>query len=202
MIDIFTWTALRPCCFVQIWLWPLLTNQQLITFPVLESLTLCVEWSNLLIIAYRDGQVSKEEPMSTLRQTTVRPMSLSTNFVSDTYLPELLELWSDLSELHLRGSGNACIPGPIATVVLAGSDVAAPLCSSLRYLTVHIEQNQKDLQPVNQSTQKIVEERKSHGAGCLQHVMCVWEYWEESDTIYHKALKERRLNGPTSFESV
>jgi hypothetical protein len=168
------------------------TTQQLITTLVLESLTLSGQWSNLLFIAaprlrslvltYRDKEETEEVTMSALRRATVRPMSLSTDFVSDTYLPELLELWSNLSELHLRGRDNACIPGPSTTVALAGSGVVAPLCSSLRYFTVHMEQGKKDPRLANTSIQRlkrIVKERKGHEVVGLHRVMCVWDWKED-----------------------
>ena len=111
-------------------------------------------------------------------------MSLSTDFLSDTYLPELLKLWPDLSELHIRDRGNACIPGPITAAALAGSADAAPLCPSLRYLTVHMEQGRKNLKLVNMSIQRIetiVKERKGHAIVDLQRVMCVWD-WKDRVT--------------------
>jgi hypothetical protein len=176
---------------------PRRASQPLVTFPVLETLTITGEWSSLLfivapklislILTYRNDQESEDETMSTLRQATVRPMSLSTDFISDSYLPEILELWSNLSELHLQRRDYVCIPGPITTAALAGSDVAAPLCSSLQYLTIHMKQDPKDPKITNQSIQRlqtIVEERKRHGVIGLQRVMCVWEYWEEGKRIY------------------
>jgi hypothetical protein len=115
--------------------------------------------------------------MSTLRQATIRPISLSTDFVSDTYLPELLGLWSNLSELHLEAYYNRCIPGPMTTAALTGSGVVAPLCFSLRYLTVHTKLGRKDPKLSNMSTQRlksIMEGRNGHGVIGLQRVMCVW----------------------------
>jgi len=160
-------------------------NQQLMTIPGLESLTLSKQWSNLqfiaapklrnLVLTYRDEKQPEGVTISALRRATVRPISLSTDCVSDTCLTELLKLWSSLSELHLRGRNNICIPGEITTTALAGCGDAVPLCSSLRYLTVHMEQGWKDSKITNQSIQRlqtIVEERKSH---CLQRVMCVWD---------------------------
>jgi hypothetical protein len=166
-----------------------------VTFPILEALTLRGEWSNILFITApklrnlvlvdRNTFKSEEETVSTLRQATIRPISLSTDFLSDANLPELLKIFSGLSELHLRGRSDACIPGPITTAALAGSGVPAPLCSSLRYLTVHMEQNKRDLNVANQSIrrlQTIVEERQMHEVGSLQRVMCVWDYWRKTPT--------------------
>jgi hypothetical protein len=127
----------------------------------------------------RDKHKSEEETVSILRQATIRPISLSTNFLSDASLPELLEIFSNLSELHLRGKSDGCIPGPITTAALAGSSVTAPLCSSLRYLTVHKERARKDSKVTNQGIQRlqaIVQERQIHGAGLLQRVMYVWDH--------------------------
>jgi hypothetical protein len=168
-----------------------------VTFPVLESLTLDGNWSNLefidapklrnLALIYQDTEETDGVTMSTLRRCTVRPMSLLTDFFSDTYLPELLELWSHLSELHLLRWAFDSIPGPITMDALAGSRRAAPLCSSLRYLTVHMRRNRKNLKLINRSIQglkRIVETRKSYGVVGLQRVMCVWDrdtYWNASD---------------------
>jgi hypothetical protein len=170
---------------------PLCTNQRLVTFPVLETLTLSGHWSNLqfiaapklrnLVIISQNASESEEETMSTLRQAAIRPISLFTGFVSDTYLPELLALWSNLSELHLEACYNDCIPGPMTIVALTGSGVAAPLCSSIRYLTVDTRQDRKNPKLSNMSTRRlksIVEGRKDHGVIGLQRVMCVWGYNE------------------------
>jgi hypothetical protein len=158
------------------------------TFPVLESLTLDGKWSNLqfidapklrnLILINRDREEPEWTTISALRRSTVSPLSLYIGFISDTSLPELLGLWSNLSELYLEYWGNACTPGPITTVALAGSRRRAPLCSSLRYLIVHMHQRQKDLKLANMSIQRlkrIVKKRKGYGVVGLQRVMCVWE---------------------------
>lgn len=176
------------------------------TFPVLESLTLVKKWSNLqfiaapklrnLVLISKYPRESGEETMSTLRRTTVRPMSLSTDCISDIYLPKLLELWPNLSELHLRRSASVCIPGPITTAALAGSGNTAPLCPSLRYLTVHMEQGRKNLRFANRSIQrlkKIVKKRQGHGIVALQRVMCVWNWrdhnkWSSSEVEWVDVL--------------
>jgi hypothetical protein len=183
---------------------PLSTNQQPITFPVLESLTLDGKWTNLQFIAapklrnivliYRDREEPEEVTMSALRQSTIRPLSLSTDFISDTYLPELLGLWSNLSELHLRHWVHDCIPGPITTAALAGNGDAAPLCSSLHYFTVHMKQRRKNLKLENMSIQRlkrIVKSRQSYGVVGLQRVMCVWDwdtYWKTSEVEWVDVL--------------
>jgi hypothetical protein len=116
--------------------------------------------------------------MAALRRSTVHPLSLSTDFTSDTRLPELLELWSNLSELHLQRWAYDCIPGPITTAALAGNADASPLCPSLRYLTVHMEHGRKDLNQANMSIQRlqgIVGKRKGYGVVGLQRVMCIWD---------------------------
>jgi hypothetical protein len=167
------------------------------TFPVLESLTLDGKWSNLqfidapklrnLDLINRDEREPEGITMAALRRSTVRPISLSTYLFSDTYLPELLELWSNLSELHLQGWAYDGIPGPITTAALAGSRRAAPLCSSLRYFTVHLKQGRKNPKLPNTSIQRlkrIVKKRKSYGVVGLQRVMCVWDWgidWNTSD---------------------
>jgi hypothetical protein len=157
-----------------------------VTFPLLESLKLHKKWSTLqflvapklrnLILTNRDGEELDWITMSALRRSTVRPKSLSIDFFPDTYLPELLELWSNLSELHLRHWNYACIPGAITTAALTGSRHAAPLCSSLCYLSVHMEEVHQTL--VNMSIQRlkgIVKKRKSYGVTGLQRVICVWD---------------------------
>jgi hypothetical protein len=166
------------------------------TFPVLESLTLDGKWSNLqfidapklrdLVLKYRDEEEPKGVTMSALLQSTVRPLSLSTDFTSDTHLPKLLELWSNLSELHLRRWVHDCIPGPTTTAALAGNGNAAPLCSSLRYLTVHICHDRKKPRLANMSVQRlerIVKKRKSYGVVGLQRVMCVWSWGNYSSEV-------------------
>jgi hypothetical protein len=168
---------------------PLSTNQQTTTFPVLESLELDENWSNLqfidapklrnLVLTNRYREEPEGVTISALRRSTVSPMSLKIGFISDTSLPELLGLWSNLSELHIEYWADVCIPGPITTTALAGRRRAAPLCSSLRYLTVHMHQRQKDLNLVKmgiQRLQRIVKKRKGHGVVGLQRVMCVWEW--------------------------
>jgi hypothetical protein len=162
------------------------TNQEPMTFPVLETLYLDGRWSNLwfiaapklrnLVLTFR-GEEPEEVTMSALRRSPVRPMSLSIDFFPDTYLLELLKLWSNLSEIHLRGRINVCIPGSIITTALAGRGAAAPLCPSLRYLTVHVKEGWKDPKMSSQSIQRlqrIVKKRKGYGVIGLQRVMCVW----------------------------
>jgi hypothetical protein len=120
--------------------------------------------------------------MSTLRRATVRPTNLYIHLISDSYLPELLKLWSNLSDLHLISTGNTYIPGPSTTAALAGSRGAAPLCPSLRYLTVHMKHGQKNPKMTNESIRRLkrmVKERRRHGVVGLQRVMCVWD-WEEN----------------------
>ena len=129
--------------------------------------------------------------MSTLRPATVRPTSLCIDFTCDTYLPELLELWPNLSELDLRSTDRDCIPGPVTTAALAGSGNAAPLCLSLRYLTVHMTLLQKDLKLAERSIQRlkrIIKKRKGYGVVGLQRVKCVWD------------RSERNHDGRTSTE--
>jgi hypothetical protein len=168
---------------------PVSIDQTPMTFPVLESLTLEGKWSNLqfidapklrnLVLIKRDEEEPEEVTMSALRRSTVRPISLSTYLFSDTYLPELLELWPNLSELHLQGCVYDGILGPMTTAALAGSRRAAPLCSALRYFTFEMKQGRKNPKLVNMSIQRlkrIVKKRKSHGVVGLQRVMCVWEW--------------------------
>jgi hypothetical protein len=173
-------------------------------FPILETLTLDGNWTNLqlitapklrnLILTYRDREESETITMSALRRSTVRPISLSTDFASDTYLPKLLELWSNLSELHLRRWASDCIPGPITTAALAGSRNAAPLCSSLRYFTVHMKQGQKNPKLTKMSIRRlkrIVMKRRIYGVVGLQRVMCVWDwdtYWQTSEVEWVDVL--------------
>jgi hypothetical protein len=169
------------------------------TFPVLESLTLDGKWSNLQFIdapklrnlglINRDEGEPEEITMPALRRATVRPISLWIDFIPDAYLPELLGLWSNLSELHLEYWGHTCIPGPTTTAALAGSRHAAPLCSSLRYFTVHVhmKQDRKNPKLPNTSIQRlkrIVKKRKTYGVTGLQRVMCVWDWgidWNTSE---------------------
>jgi hypothetical protein len=158
------------------------------TFPVLESLTLEGNWSNLqfidapklrnLDLRNRDEEKPEEIIISALRRSTVRPISLFTDFISDARLPELLGLWSNLSELHLRLAYH-CTPGPITTSALAGSRRASPLCPSLRYLTTDMTLSRKNPKPAYRSIQRlkrIVKKRKSYGVVGLQRVMCVWDW--------------------------
>jgi hypothetical protein len=131
--------------------------------------------------------------MLALRRATVHPLSLSTDFISEMYLPELLEMWPNLSELHLRGKYNVCIPGPKTVAALAGQDLAPPLCPSLRYFTVHFEQNRKDPMVTNQSIERlqtIVEARKIREVGGLQRVMCVWNFWEDTSWTGNKTSRK------------
>jgi hypothetical protein len=179
----------------------LLTNQQLMTFPVLETLTLSNKWSSLQFIVApklrnlnlirRDGQTFKAI-ISALRRATVRPMSLSMDIIFDTHFPEVLALWPDLSELHLRWWSDYCILGPITTAALAGSRVAAPLCSSLHYLTVQVERSYYYPHRIIRRLKRIVKKRKAHGVVGLQHVMCVWD----------RTNYGRLWNGPTEVEWV
>jgi hypothetical protein len=113
--------------------------------------------------------------MSALRRSPVRPMSLSIHFFPDTYLLELLKLWSNLSELHLRlwYYTSNIILGPITIAALAGSRRVAPLCSSLRYLTVYLNPVYQSM--ANTSIQRLVKQRKRHGDVNLQRVICVWD---------------------------
>jgi hypothetical protein len=166
------------------------------TFPILKSLTLDGKWSNLqfidapklrdLRLKNRDGEEPKSVTMAALLQSTVHPLSFSTDFTSDTHLPKLLDLWSNLSELHLRRWGHDCIPGPITTAALAGNGTAAPLCSSLRYLTVHMRHDRKDPRTANMSVQRlerIVKKRKNYGVVGLERVMCVWDWDNYSSEV-------------------
>jgi hypothetical protein len=163
-------------------------DQPPMTFPVLESLTLDGQWSNLqfidapklrnLDLINRDEGEPEGMTMSALRRSTVRPISLFTDFISDACLPELLGLWSSLSELHLH-CAYGCTPGPITTAALAGSRRAVPLCPSLRYLTTDMILSRKDTKPAYRSIQRlkrIVKKRKSYGVVGLQRVMCVWDW--------------------------
>jgi hypothetical protein len=174
---------------------PLSTNQQTMTFPVLESLTLDGKWSNLqfidapklrnLILINRDREEPEWTTISALRRSTVSPMSLYIGFISDTSLPELLGLWYNLSELHLERWAFDSIPGPITIAALAGSRRAAPLCSDLRYLTVHMRGDRTNPKLINRSVQglkRIVKKRKSYGVVGLQRVMCVWDWDTEWNT--------------------
>jgi hypothetical protein len=167
---------------------PVSIDQPPMTFPVLESLTLDGKWSNIqfidapklrnLVLINRDEKEPKEVTMAALRQSTVRPISLSSNLIPDAYLPELLRLWSNLSELHLS-CAYACIPGPITTAALAGSRRAPPLCPSLRCLTTDMTLSRKNSKPADRSIQRlkrIVKKRKSYGVVGLQRVMCVWDW--------------------------
>jgi hypothetical protein len=163
------------------------TYQQLMTFPVLENLTLSGQWPNLqfiaapklrnLVLIHRYGGAMEEVIMSALRRSTVRPISLSIEFFSDTSLSELLYQWSNLSELHLRYWNYTCFPGPITTAALAGSRHSTPLCPSLRYFTVDMGMNYPKLVNKNiQRLQRIVKKRKGYGVIGLQRVMCIWNY--------------------------
>jgi hypothetical protein len=126
--------------------------------------------------------------MSALRRSPVRPMSLSIDFFPDTYLLELLKLWSNLSELHLRRSHytGRIILGPITTAALAGSRRVAPLCPSLRYLTVHLNPVYQSV--ANTSIQRLVKQRKRHGDVSLQRVICVWEYSKRNEVQWVDVL--------------
>jgi hypothetical protein len=173
-------------------------------FPALESLTLEGKWSNLqfidapklrnLALFDQDREESEGVTMSALRRSTVRPISLSTYLFSDTYLPELLELWSNLSELHLEGWIYDGILAPMTSAALAGSRQAAPLCSSLRYFTFHMKQGRKNPKLANMSIQRlkrIVKKRKSYGVIGLQRVMCVWDWgthWNASEVEWVDVL--------------
>jgi hypothetical protein len=174
--------------YLQIAHTPLSPNQQLLTFPVLKSLTLKGYCSNIQFIAapkLRNLVIlntygwEPEKVLSSLRQGTIRPISLSTDFISDICLAELLGIWSNLSELHLRGGYSACIPGPITTAALAGDDVTAPLCSSLRYLTVSMDRHWRwNPEAGNQCIRRlkeVVTKRKDHGVVSLQRVMGIWD---------------------------
>jgi hypothetical protein len=175
---------------------PLSIDQPRMTFPVLESLILDGKWSNIqfidapklrnLVLINRDEEEPEEIAMSALRRSTVRPIYLSTYLFSDTYLPELLELWPNLSELYLDGYIYDGILGPMTTAALAGSRRAAPLCSALRYLAFEMEHGRKNPKLVNMSIQRltrIVKKRKSYGVVSLQRVMCVWNMYGNASEV-------------------
>jgi hypothetical protein len=132
--------------------------------------------------------------MSVLRRATVRPMSLIiSDMFSDANLPELLTIWCDLVELHLECFRDVYMLDRISLSTLAGNSQHGILCPHLRYLTVYANQVQRDptvTDQIIQTLHTIVAERRRHSTDGLQRVMCVWEYWDASDTRHAPGSKE------------
>jgi hypothetical protein len=158
-------------------------------FPTLDRLTLHGDWSSIpLIVAPKLTKLILrcERPPNTpqtaiLLQATVRPTSLVLSDASlVTDLPELLNMWSGLLELHLGYYGEVNVMSQVSLATLGGNSGRGRLCHHLRYLTVHVNQGQRDPTVTDQIVQTlhtIVEERKRYGPDELRRVMCVWENW-------------------------
>jgi hypothetical protein len=179
-------------------LWVL--NDEIMEFPMLDSLTLHEDWSSLLLISapkltkliLRCEERPSIETMSVLRRVTVRPTSLIiSDMFPDANLPELLTMWCDLVELHLGCHRDVYMLDQISLSTLAGNSPHGILCPHLRYLTVHANQRDPTVRDqIIQTLHTIVEERRQHNTDGLRRVMCVWQYWDASDTRQAPESKE------------